>query len=215
MATSPDLIYLCQSGLKYVSQFHPNYILHIRLLLAQIYFTIPHFYQRASLPPELKTFNVPHLPLTSHLNTLPTSKAGITDSNPSHLQLVSPSPANMYFQLQPTHRRSSSGHYPLTPPTCAPASLNKSTSSVSKHSSQRDNSASAMLSKMATGRSSPTRSPATSPHEYPSGETDGSKGEEWSERWSDKQQWQRESGYVSFPDFEGYYQGCEQREVQT
>lgn len=100
-----------------------------------------------------------------------------------------------------SRRRSSTGHYPLTPPTCAPASLNTCTSSVAKYETKGD-SASAMLSKMACGRSSPTpRSAPSTPVE---------------EVWSDKQhehqtQWSTESSYVSFPDFEQYYQGCERQ----
>jgi hypothetical protein len=107
----------------------------------------------------------------------------------------------MYFQLGMSQRRSSSGHYPLTPPTCAPVSLNTCTSSVEKHEIKGD-SASAMLSKMACGRSTPThQSPISAPLEEP---------------WSDKQHehqthWSRQSSYVSFPDFELYYQGCDQQ----
>lgn len=146
----------------------------------------------------------------------------------------------MYFNIPPTptpRRLSSSGRYPLTPPTCAPVSLNTSTSSVTKHGEHtRRDSASALLSKMASGRQSPTqRSPTTSPTNYSSQEVSrggkcGSGGHPPMDEkgWSDKDvgvdasYWrEHRSSYISFPAFEKYYgdygavQGENREGIQT
>jgi hypothetical protein len=120
----------------------------------------------------------------------------------------------MYFNLQPPAppRRSSSwqGHYPLTPPTCSPASVNKNASSAVSElqpHGKRD-SASSMLSRMASGCTTPTRVATEIGQDKSEGENERA-AEGWSEKSNDC--WQRKSDYVSFPDFEGYHRSCDNK----
>jgi len=140
---------------------------------------------------------------------------------------VAPSPSSttrMFISLPasrpPPSRTQSARHYPLTPPTVASPSVSTQSSSATRRDSGCGDSARAraLLSRVASSPSSPRRaSPPATPKQHPSASDESqrhqavvgqlerrySDGHEAAKYWTGHEQ---RDGYISFPDFEKYFQ---------